>query len=141
MEQFNVVHVRKKGQLSPNVIFTYKAIYGEIKPRGGITIAWNYERPLSDGPFKTDRQNCVVVKFGIAECSDEEVYNKKTGRDLAFSRLGENILTVPTSVLKGKTEQERYYVFKNLVMDTVSKILDITFRQGARQYYIWDGDK
>lgn len=136
MEQFNVVHVRKKVPLSPYATFTYKAIYGEVKARGGITIAWNYEQPS-----ETDRQNCVIVKFGIAECSDEEVYSKKTGRDLAFSRLGENILTVPTSVLKGKTEQERYYVFKDLVLDTVSKILDIKFRQGAGQYYIWESDK
>lgn len=84
-----------------------------VDPRGGQTIAieslkqW-VVKTLVVGDFFT-RQ------IGKARCSDEDNYNKKTGRELAKSRMRAVILTVVEidgENLVLEDEQKNRYTFK-----------------------------
>ena len=72
--------------------FLFDDYYSQISSRGGETIAFEVPEPwvleaLTIGDFFT--------KFiGKAKCSDEDNYNKKTGRVLSTSRLKATVLTV-----------------------------------------------
>lgn len=86
MTQFH--HVRKYTLTSFYTIMEIE----EVNPRGGKTIAMEDIEPwllnqLTVGDFFTRR-------VGVARCSDEENYNKKTGRELAESRMKPVVLTV-----------------------------------------------
>jgi len=69
--------------------FTYESV---LSARGGTTVAmqeiqsWLIET-LKPGDFFTK-------SVGVARCSDKENYNKKTGRDIAESRMKPVVLTV-----------------------------------------------
>lgn len=71
----------------------------DLSPRGGSTVAmesiptWLLDQ-LSQG-------DTIVRKIGIARCSKDDNYNKKTGRELAFSRLKTKMLTVVNIVKLG----------------------------------------
>ena len=69
--------------------FTYES---KLSATGGITIAMQELEPwfvetLQDGDFFTK-------SVGKARCSDKENYNKKTGRELAVSRMKPMVFTV-----------------------------------------------
>lgn len=66
--------------------------FGEIKPRGGTTVAMEaIQSWLLD---TLDVGSTIVRKVGIARCSTDDNYCRKTGRELAQSRLKQTTLTV-----------------------------------------------
>lgn len=87
-------HNRKQNILQP-----YQSGRWWIDPRGGSTVAmeaiqsWLLEN-LQMG-------DTIVRKIGIAKCSDEDNYCKKTGREIAKSRLKQTTLTVVNIVRLG----------------------------------------
>jgi len=88
-----------------------------ISSTGGETIAMQGLEPwfvesLTPGDFFTKQ-------VGFARCSDEENYCKKTGRELAKSRMKNMVFTVLTNhkfsverTLILKDEKDRLYVIK-----------------------------
>jgi hypothetical protein len=63
-----------------------------LSARGGVTVAMQEIQPwlietLKPGDFFTK-------SVGVARCSDKENYNKKTGREIAQSRMKLTVLTV-----------------------------------------------
>lgn len=87
---------------------------GGIASRGGETVAMQALEPwfietLVPGDFFTKQ-------VGFARCSDEENYNKKTGRELAKSRMKNMVFTVvsnnqysSTRILVLQDEKGRLY--------------------------------
>lgn len=70
-----------------------------VNPRGGTTVAMeSIQSWLLDNLSQGDQ---IVRKLGIARCSKDDNYNKKTGRELAFSRLKTKLLTVVNIVKLG----------------------------------------
>lgn len=64
----------------------------EINPRGGSTVAME---SIPSWLLGTLSQGLSIVrKVGIARCSTDDNYNKKTGRELAAARLKTTTLTV-----------------------------------------------
>ncbi len=84
-----------------------------LNPRGGQTIAIESLKPwivktLTVGDFFTKQ-------LGKARCSDEDNYNKATGRELAKSRMKAVILTVVEidgEILVLQDEKKNRYTFK-----------------------------
>ena len=78
---------------APGIMRLDESIYfGELNPKGGETVALEVPEPwvleaLTVGDFFTKQ-------IGKAKCSTEDNYNKKTGRDLARSRMKPTVLTV-----------------------------------------------
>jgi hypothetical protein len=63
-----------------------------VEPKGGSTVAMEaIPSWLLDNLQQGDS---IVRKIGIARCSEDDNYCKKTGRELAFSRLKQKTLTV-----------------------------------------------
>lgn len=82
-------HVRKFKPEFNLMNFTYES---KLEARGGETIAMQevqvwFAQQLKPGDFFTK-------SVGKARCSDDENYNKKTGRDIATSRMKAVTLTV-----------------------------------------------
>lgn len=75
-------------------IRSYNGPFGaeEVKSRGGLTVALEVPEPwvlesLVIGDF-------ITKKIGMARCSHDDNYNKKTGRELSLSRMKVMTLTV-----------------------------------------------
>lgn len=72
---------------------------GELSSRGGSTVAME---AIQSWVLDTLEQGSSIVrKVGIARCSDEDNYEKKKGREIAFSRLKQKTLTVVNIVKIG----------------------------------------
>lgn len=83
---------REKGRL----IITNRTV---ASPRGGSTVAME---AIQSWVLDTLEQGSSIVrKVGIARCSDEDNYEKKKGREIAFSRLKQKTLTVVNLVKIG----------------------------------------
>lgn len=71
-----------------------------VSPRGGSTVAMEaIQSWLLDNLQQGDT---IVRKVGIAMCSDEDNYCRKTGREIAQSRLKQTTLTVVNLVKFGE---------------------------------------
>lgn len=71
-----------------------------VNPRGGSTVAMeSIQSWLLD---QLQQGDTIVRKVGIARCSDEDNYCKKTGRAIAESRLKQTTLTVVNIVRLGE---------------------------------------
>jgi len=64
----------------------------EICPSGGQTIAMEEIAPWLLDTLKS--LDFLTRRIGVARCSHEDNYNKKTGRELAESRMKPIVLTV-----------------------------------------------
>lgn len=117
MNTGNYIHLRYIDRIS---VFDS----GFLRSRGGVTIFWKYEESV----LYTGR---IILSFGIAICSKKDNFDKKLGRDIAFSRANENRLTISRNVFKGMDKLEQYYYLKNLVISTVEKQLDIDVGEGS----------
>lgn len=63
-----------------------------VNPRGGTTVAMEV---IPSWLLDTLAQGDTIIrKVGIARCSKDDNYNKKTGRELALSRMKTKTLTV-----------------------------------------------
>lgn len=82
--------------------------YDEILPKGGITIAIEAIPSYLLDTLKYG--DTIVKKVGVARCSTEDNFCKKTGRELAESRLKSTTLTVRTVL---KDEGFCYVVFED----------------------------
>lgn len=99
----------------------------EVSPRGGSTVAME---AIPSWLLDTIQQGDTIVrKVGIARCSDEDNYCKKTGRELAFSRLKQKTLTVVNIVRIGPSvtvffedENENLFEVKKSTSDTARLI-------------------
>lgn len=80
--------------MDDSLVFNSDCVQGrlETSPRGGVTVAMEVIQS-SLLPY-LGQGDTIVRKLGLAKCSDEDNYCKKTGRELAFSRLKETTLTV-----------------------------------------------
>jgi hypothetical protein len=73
--------------------------FGTVAPRGGSTVAME---AIQSWLLDTLEQGSTIVrKVGIAKCSTDDNYCKKTGRELAQSRLKQTTLTVVNIVKMG----------------------------------------
>lgn len=73
--------------------------YLEVSPRGGSTVAME---SIPSWLLDTIQQgDSIVRKVGIARCSEDDNYCKKTGREIAQSRLKQKTLTVVNIVKIG----------------------------------------
>lgn len=71
-----------------------------ISPRGGSTVAMeSIQSWLLD---QLQQGDTIVRKVGIARCSEDDNYCKKTGREIAESRLKQTTLTVVNIVRLGE---------------------------------------
>lgn len=71
-----------------------------ISPRGGSTVAMeSIQSWLLD---QLQQGDTIVRKIGIARCSEDDNYCKKTGREIAESRLKQTMLTVVNIVRLGE---------------------------------------
>jgi hypothetical protein len=82
--QYN--HVRKTQDKYSNLSLD------EVAPRGGETIA--LEVPQNWLIEQLHKGDTITKLVGKARCSNSENYNKKTGRELATSRMKPTYLTV-----------------------------------------------
>lgn len=74
-------------------------VEGEIQPRGGSTVAME---SIQSWVLDTLEQGSSIVrKVGISRCSDDDNYCRKTGRQIAESRLKSTTLTVVNLVKMG----------------------------------------
>lgn len=63
-----------------------------VSPKGGATVAME---AIPSWLLSTLKEGDTIVrKVGIARCSDEDNYCRKTGRELAESRMKQTVLTV-----------------------------------------------
>ena len=85
--QFN--HKRKEEAYLPEGSYTFD---GRLASRGGQTIALEVPPPWFIETLQS--LDFFTKSVGKARCSDEENYNKKTGRELAKSRMKPTVLTV-----------------------------------------------
>lgn len=73
--------------------------YLEVSPRGGSTVSME---SIQSWLLDTIQQgDSIVRKVGIARCSEDDNYCKKTGREIAQSRLKQTMLTVVNIVKIG----------------------------------------
>lgn len=78
--------------------------FNQLSPKGGLTVA---VEGMSTELFHKSFQNMfnkeftAELKVGFAVCSDEDSFVKKTGRDLATSRLSK-VLVKPIAVVKNE---------------------------------------
>lgn len=75
----------------------YSPMTGEMliprtEPRGGTTIAIESLKPWFHKTLVLGEK--ITKQIGKARCSEQDNYNKKTGRELAKSRMTKVVLTV-----------------------------------------------
>ena len=66
-----------------------------ISPNGGTTVSM--EEISLDKFYMLNINDTIDVHIGVAECSLDDKYNKKIGRELSSSRMELNTLTVTGS--------------------------------------------
>jgi hypothetical protein len=85
---------------SHNREYKEHATYGvSVSPRGGSTVAM--ESIQSWLLTQLQQGDTIVRKVGIARCSEDDNYCKKTGRELALSRMKSQTLTAVNIVKMG----------------------------------------
>lgn len=93
----------------------------QVSPRGGSTVAME---AIPSWLLDTIEMGSTIErKLGIARCSDEDNYCKKTGRELAQSRLKSNLLKVVNIVRIG-TFTTVFFEDKNKNLFEVKKSAD-----------------
>jgi hypothetical protein len=73
-KEYKVKYIHQRRWSEPTKEELLNGIYYHIKPKGGRTIAFigDEEKP---------------IEYGLAECSEKDVYNKTLGRTIATGRL------------------------------------------------------
>lgn len=106
-EKTSVHHLRQENYFSEG-----------LEPRGGQTVVAN---DLDETLANVTLKGLNIVEFGVAECHNDDNYNKKLGRELAASRLkGHSMALVDFRNDQGKCT----YRFENMEFK-------ITIVQGA----------
>lgn len=95
---------------------------------GGSTIAVELSEDSLKEVQVTDK---VMIKLGIAKCSEDDCFNKKVGRDLASSRMKEVPLEV-TSISKYKAEGSR--IITRVVVEKDGVYLVFTRSSDSRNF-------
>lgn len=66
----------------------------DLNPKGGTTLCLEVPSIEEFDALQPSLSTAVIFKFGVAECSTKDHYNKKIGREIALGRLKDTFFFV-----------------------------------------------
>jgi len=103
-EKTSIIYWRNMG-----IQYNHKRKYNDdLNPKGGETIA--VEDIQAWYLTQAEPDNFFSALVGKARCSDDDLYNKKTGRELAASRMKQTKLTIVSNTEYGN---ERFVLLRD----------------------------